>query len=181
MWEILGEISMIKTSTNSRHGIYLFPIGVGIAAVLSAALASAATSHGATGNGVTATCSVVNPNRFQCNFPALAANQALKIQYVSMQCGSSGTPFSLQLFQVFTTPPNSTSEVSYQIPITNQASLGGVVSAGSPVKLFAKSGSQPRALIDLVPAPVNPGTQCTVSVSGVSVVQHEAEHDVEHE
>jgi len=152
---------MTNTTRTSILGTLLFPIGAGLAVLFSLLPASAATPDGAT-----ASCSVVNPNRFQCNFPLLAAGQVLEMQYVSMQCGTTGTPFSLQEFQVLAVPPNSTSEVAYQILITNQASLGGVVSAGSPVTVYAKGGTEPRALIDLTPAPVHPGTQCSVSLSG---------------
>jgi hypothetical protein len=154
---------MNESITKSLRAGFIFATGMGLIVSFSPIPAPAATPY-----GFTATCSVVNPNRFQCNFPALTATQALQIKYVSMQCGSTGaTPFSLQGFQVFTTPQNSTSEVSYQIQITNQASLGGVVTAGSQVELFAKAGSQPRALIDLIPAPAHPGTQCTTSLSGL--------------
>jgi len=153
---------MTKIITMALRAASIFAIGAGLVVQFSPTPAAAATSY-----GETATCSVVNPNRFQCNFPALTATEALQIQYVSAQCGSTGTPFSLQEFQVFTTPNNSTSEVSYQIQITNQPSVGGVVTAGSRVELYAKAGSEPRALIDLSPAPVHPGTQCTVSLSGL--------------
>jgi hypothetical protein len=133
------------------------------AVVFAATPAVAASPH-----GETAPCTVINPNRFQCNFSAVAPGKTLQIQYVSMQCGSTGAhAFSLQEFQVLTTPPNSNSEVAYQIPITNQGSLMDVVSAGSPVELYAKPESTPRALIDLTPAPAHPGTQCTVSLSGL--------------
>ena len=122
---------MTKTPTMSIRGVSIFSTGLGLAVLLAAIPATAAHV------GTTSSCSVVNPNRFQCNFSALT-NKTLEIQYVSMQCGSTGTEFSLQEFQVLTTPPNSSSEVSYQIPISNQASLGGVVSTGSPVTLYAK-------------------------------------------
>jgi hypothetical protein len=46
-------------------------------------------------------------------------------------------------------------------------SVGGVVTAGSPVTLYAKAGSQPTALIDLTPAPPQSATQCRVSLSGL--------------
>jgi hypothetical protein len=133
------------------------------AVVFGATPAAAATPH-----GERATCTVINPNRFQCNFSPVGPGKTLQIQYVSMQCGSTGAhAFSLQLFQVLTTPPNSSAEVAYQIPITNQASLMGAVSAGSPVELYARPESTPRALIDLTPAPAHPGTECTVSLSGM--------------
>jgi hypothetical protein len=131
-------------------------------AILLSALPAFAASHQV---GVSSSCVVVNPKRFQCNFPTLVGARTLELQYASMQCGSTGNAFSLQEIQVLTTPPNSASEVAYQIPITNQPSLGGVVSAGSPVKLYAKAGNQPRALIDLTPAPTG-STQCTLSLSG---------------
>ena len=165
---------MTKISTISVRGIFLFPTNVGLAVLLAAILASTTPSRAVTATGGTATCFAVSPNpnpnftRFQCIFPPLASTQTLHIQYVSMQCESVATSFLLQLFQVITAPPNSSSEVSYQIPITYQSSLGNfVVSAGSPVELFAKAGSQPRAVIDLTPVPVTPVTTCTVSVSGV--------------
>jgi len=144
------------------RSVAIFLIGPILAVVLSAIPASAA-SHQV---GVSSSCVVVNPNRFQCNFPTLAGTRTLELQYASMQCGSSGSAFSLQEIQVLTTPPNSTSEVAYQIPIANQPSLGGVVSTGSPVKLYSKAGNQPRALIDLSPAPTSGSTQCTLSLSG---------------
>jgi hypothetical protein len=53
------------------------------------------------------------------------------------------------------------------IPPINQASVGGVVTAGSPVTLYAKAGSQPTALIDLTLAPPQSATQCRVSLSGL--------------
>jgi hypothetical protein len=156
---------MTKTPTISIHGVSLFPIGLGLAVLMSAIPASAVQTQ--IGVGVTSDCSVINPNRFQCNFPTLAPTEPVEIQYVSMQCGSTGTtPFLLQEFQVLTTPPHSNLEVSYQIPITNQPSLGGVVSAGSPVKLHAEALSKPRALIDLVAGiDITGTTQCTVSLS----------------
>jgi len=135
-------------------------IGLTLFVPLSTSPAAAAPSV----VGEDSSCVVVNPNRFQCNFPE--SSTTLEIQYASMQCGSTGTvKFSLQEFQVLTTPPGSTSEVAYQIPITNQASLDGVVSAGSPVTIYAAEKTTPRALIDLVPAPSDK-TQCTVSISG---------------
>jgi hypothetical protein len=85
-----------------------------------------------------------------------------------MQCGSTGaTPFSLQAFHVLTTPPNSNSEVDYYVFLTNQGSLGEVVTAGSAVKLYQKAGMGFRALIDFSPSvPAAGVTQCTVSISG---------------
>ena len=139
---------------------FLAAIGLGASALLTASSASAAAQ------GATASCSAINPNRFQCNFPAPVVATTLTIEYVSMQCGTTGTPFSLQEFQVLATPPGSASEVAYQIPISVQPSVGGVVNAGSPVTIFAQVGSTPRALIDLTPAFSNPGTQCTVSYAG---------------
>jgi hypothetical protein len=133
--------------------------------------------------GMISACSPANPSRFQCIFPPLSAN--LEIQYVSAQC--AGVPlawvrvptgFTLQEFQILTVCPNSVAEVSFQIPIANQVSVGqngsgagsepNVASAGAPVKLYAKAGTQPQALIDFVP-PSNVSNlrmQCTVSLSG---------------
>jgi hypothetical protein len=152
----------------SIHRVFLVSMGLSLIVLLSAIPATADADDDADGIGVEAstaasTCFLVNPNRFQCNFAAFATTH-VKIQYVAMQCGSTGKPFSLQEVQVLTTPPRSTSEVSYQIPLTNQASLGGVVSAGSPVTIYAKANSGARALIDLTPAPTG-STQCSVSLS----------------
>jgi hypothetical protein len=135
----------------------IFPFALPLTLLLLAVPALAAPV------GLTAGCSVVNPNRFQCNFPTRSAT--LDVQYVSMQCGSTGGAFSLQEFQFLATPPNGTTELAYQIPITNQPSLGGVVTAGAEVTVFAKAGLAPRALIDLTPAPTGT-TQCSVSISG---------------
>jgi hypothetical protein len=134
------------------------------AAFLSAGPASAAT----TSYGDLESCSFINPNRLQCNFLALASGQTLAIQYVSVECGSTDSTFSLQSVQLLTLPAaGSASEPSYQIPITNQASLAGFVSAASPVSLYARAGSQPEALIDLTPAPDPSHTQCHASISGI--------------
>ena len=150
---------MAKTQTILIQGASAIAIGLALFATSPAAAAPSVV-------GEDSSCVVVNPNRFQCNFPA--SSTTLEIQYASMQCGSTGTvKFSLQEFQVLTTPPGSTSEVAYQIPITNQASLEGVVSAGSPVTIYAAEKTTQRALIDLVPAP-NEKTQCTVSISGTN-------------
>ena len=133
--------------------------------------------------GMISNCSPASPSRFQCIFPPLSAN--LEIQYVSAQC--SGVPsawvrgptgFTLQEFQILTISPNSIAEVSFQIPIVNQVSVGqygsgagaepNVASAGAPVRLYAKAGTQPQALIDFIP-PSNVSNlrmQCTVSLSG---------------
>jgi hypothetical protein len=114
----------------------------------------------------TESCSFVNPDRLQCFFLQLGA-QRLQIQYVSVECGSTAT-FSLQEFQVETVPGAGSKNVpSYYIPAINQASVDGVVTAGSPVTLYAEAGSQPTALIDLTPAPPQNATQCRASISGI--------------
>jgi len=158
-------------TTKSIWGVSVFSISLGLAVVLSAIPASAEKQfEGVKQFGLMSTCDVVNPNRLQCNFPA--ASRTVQIQYVSMQCGSTGGKISLDLFQLLAVPPNNTTlELAYQIPITNQTSLGGgdvgnTVSAGSPVTVYVTANSEPRALIDLTPAPSGT-TQCTVSVSGV--------------
>jgi hypothetical protein len=139
-------------------------IALGLALVVPLAAFSPANASFA---GAQSSCVVVNPNRYQCNFPTITTSTALHIEYVSMQCGSTGNDkFSLQEFQILTTPPGSTSEVGYQIPLQNQPSLGGVVTAGSPVTIYATERTSPRALIDLYPAPSGE-TQCTVSYSGI--------------
>jgi hypothetical protein len=154
----LEDTSMTKTLKISAYRIPAASIGVGLAVLFWAKPAPAAPF------GDISTCFVVNPNRFQCDFPTLTT--AVNIQYVSMQCGSTGTtPFSLQQFQFLALPPNGSVEIGYQIPIANQASLAGNVNAGSPVSLFPRAGFAPRALIDLSPAPSGT-TQCTVSISG---------------
>jgi len=149
----------------STHRVMLFPLALGLAVSLSAIPAKAdSQGRGASASTAASTCSLVNPNRFQCNFANFAVTE-VKIQYASMQCGSTGTAaFSLQEFQVLTTPPNSTSEIGYQIPIFVQPNLGGVVNTGSAVTIYAKANSGARALIDLDPAP-NGTTQCSVSLS----------------
>ncbi len=151
---------MTKTLKVSLYRIPVASIGLGLAVLLWAIPAPAAPFEAF---GESSTCFVVNPNRFQCNFPTLTT--ALNVEYVSMQCGTTGIAFSLVQFQFLVTPPNSNSEIAYQIPIANQASLAGNVNAGSPVSLFPRAGFAPRALIDLSPAPTG-STQCTVSISG---------------
>jgi hypothetical protein len=144
-----------------RNKTKLFLAYLACASALSTGFPQSAV---AAGIGLKSSCTVVNPNRFQCNFPAQAA--ATQIQYASMQCGSLGSStFSLQEFQVLTTPQNASSEIAYQIPITNRTSLGGVVNTGSPVTIYVKPAQSFRALIDVTPAP-NGKTQCTVSLSG---------------
>jgi hypothetical protein len=151
--------------TKSIWGVSVFSISLGLAVPLSTIPASASASFGLMSN-----CDFVNPDRLQCNFPE--ANRTTQIQYVSMQCNSTGEQFSLNLFQFLAVPPNNTTlELAYQIPITNQTSLGGgdvgnTVSAGSPVSVYVTANIAPRALIDLTPAPTGT-TQCSVSVSGV--------------
>jgi hypothetical protein len=138
---------------------------LGLVLLVMATAFSAATAS--TFVGAQSECVVVNPNRFQCNFPVVTTSTTLQIQYVSMQCGSTGAAtFSLQEFQLLTTPPGSTSEVAYQIPLQNQPNLAGVVNAGSPVAIYATERTSARALIDLTPAPSGK-TECTVSYSGI--------------
>lgn len=161
---------MTKTIIKSIWSIGL-SIGMGLAVLIPSISASAqpasARFEPEKQLGLTSTCDFVNPNRLQCNFPAI--KRTAQIQYVSMQCGSTGGQFSLQLFQFLATPPNNTtSELAYQIPISNQPSLGGVVSDGSLVSIYVAANLAPRALIDLIPAPSG-STQCTVSVSDITV------------
>ncbi|WP_026606219.1 hypothetical protein [Methylocapsa acidiphila] len=150
--------------SGSNFAIASFAIASGFLAVLTVEPAAAAD----TPFGVLAACSPISANRLQCNFPALNGGQSLHIQYVSAKCGSTGTAFLLQAFQVVTFPPNSTIEVTYQIQTTNQTSVGGVVTAGSPAELYSRAGSQPRAFIDIVPTPIQAGTICTASLSGLT-------------
>ena len=153
---------MIKTFAKTILWAGAIVIGLAFAVPFSAVPATAAVTH----FGVSSTCTVVNPNRFQCNFSVLSASAPVEILYASMQCGSTGSvSFDLQEFQVLATPPNSTSEVAYQIPLENQPSLGGVVNAGSPVTIFMGTNTTVRALIDVTPAPTSGTTQCTVSLS----------------
>src|SRR5271165_5688890 len=140
-------MSMMKTMTKSICGVSVFSISLGLAVLLSGIPASAANPFEAAKQfGLMSTCDVVNPNRLQCNFPA--ASRTAQIQYVSMQCGSTGGQFSLNLFQLLAVPPNNTTlELVYQIPITNQTSLGGgdvanTVSAGSPVSVYVTANSE---------------------------------------
>ena len=158
----------MKSVTTSIWSASVISI-LGLAVMLSAIPASAGNFE-VRNFGLMATCDFVNPDRLQCNFPP--ANRTSQIQYVSMQCGSTGGQLSLNLFQFLAVPPNNTTlELAYQIPITNQTSLGGgdvgnTVSAGSPVTVYVAANMQPRALIDLTPAPSGT-TQCSVSVSGI--------------
>ena len=138
----------------------LLPLGLALAITASALPASAV----AAALGLSSSCTAVTPKRFQCDFAAFP--HAIEIEYASMQCGSTGAAsFSLQNVQLITTPPGSLYEVAYQIPITNRPSLAGVVTAGSPMKLFQKGGQGFRGLIDLDPAPAPNTSQCTFSIS----------------
>jgi hypothetical protein len=158
----LEETSMTKTFAMTVRWVSAIVIGLAFAVSFSAVPAKAAVTH----YGVSSTCTVVNPNRFQCNFSVFSATATVQILYASMQCGSTGSVnFDLQEFQVLATPPNSSSEVAYQIPLENQPALGGVVNAGSPVTIFAGANTTTRALIDVTPAPTSGTTQCTVSLS----------------
>jgi hypothetical protein len=60
-------------------------IAVGLAALLWSPIPASAGVF-----GVSAPCSFLKFNRLQCNFPLLSG-QTARIQYVSMQCGSTGT------------------------------------------------------------------------------------------
>jgi len=165
----------------------------GAALCVAAALAFPAPSASAFSRpeaGMIVNCAAASPSQFQCIFPALSAN--LVIKYVSAQCvgtptawGGGTAGFALQEFQILTVPPTGVSEVSFQIPITNQMSLGqtsgaanprantsdlppSVASAGAPVTIYARAGTRPQALIDFIP-PSNVSNlrmQCTVSLSG---------------
>ena len=166
-----GGNAMMKRMAESIWSVSVFWLGVGLGFLAPAIPTSAATELGRVKQfGLTSTCNFVNPNRLQCNFPT--TSRASQIQYVSMQCGSTGAKISLDLFQFLAVPPNNTTlELAYQIPITNQTSLGGgdignTVSAGSPVTIYVAANNAPRSLIDLTPAPSGT-TQCTVSVSGI--------------
>ena len=144
-----------------RSGIAALPIAAAIA-IAGANGAFAATSYGDMEN-----CEFVNPDRLECFFLPMSASESLQIQYVSLECNSSAN-FSLQQFEIGTVPASGSRIVPYyRIPAVNQASVGGVVTAGSPVTLYAKAGSQPVALIDLTPPPPQSTTQCQVSLSGL--------------
>jgi hypothetical protein len=78
--------------TKSIWGVSVFSISLGLAVPLSTIPASASEAF-----GLMSTCDFVNPDRLQCNFPQ--ANRTTQIQYVSMQCNSTGGQFSLNLFQ----------------------------------------------------------------------------------
>jgi len=144
-----------------RSGIAALPIAAAIA-IAGANGAAAATPYGDMEG-----CEFVNPNRLECFFLPLSASESLQIQYVSLECNSS-PDFSLQQFEIGTVPGNGSSRVPYyRIPAVNQASVGGVVTAGSQVTLYAKAGTQPVVLIDLTPAPPQTTTECQVSLSGL--------------
>jgi hypothetical protein len=148
---------MTKSPAMWLRSIFIVPMGLGLAVLLLSD-----PSMGAP-RGLTGTCKAVNSIRFGCNFPGFPGPEKnLTIQYVSMQCGNIGKTSSLQLFQIWAFPPNSNTEIGYQIPIDNHSNVGGVVSAGSSVTIYAKL--PPSAFIDLYPAPA-PATECTVSIS----------------
>ena len=143
------------------------PVAVMVAIAGATMLVPGSSASAATPYGDIQNCNFVNPDRLQCFFLPLSAQHSLQIQYVSVECGSTAI-FSLQEFQIETVPGAGSNTVpSYYIPAINQASLGGVVTAGSPVTLYAKAGSQPTALIDLTPAPPQNATQCRASISGI--------------
>jgi hypothetical protein len=127
---------MMKRMAKSIWSVSVCSLGVGLGVLVSAIPTLAAPELERVKQfGLISTCDFVNPNRLQCNFPA--TSRTAQIQYVSMQCGSTGGKISLDLFQLLAVPPNNTTlELAYQIPITNQTSLGGgdignTVSAGS--------------------------------------------------
>lgn len=138
-------------------------LGTGL--LVGASPAAAATPYGDIEN-----CSFINSNRLQCSLLALGSTTKLTIQYVAVECGSSqSAAYDLQEVQIGTSPGSgSAAEPYYQIPLTNQKSIGGVVTAASPVTLYAKAGSTPVVLIDLTPAPNQSDTQCHVSISGTT-------------
>jgi hypothetical protein len=128
-------------------------------------------AHAAGGQrvGMLSTCVVqTGGNYLECDFQQLPAN--LEIDYVSGHCsvpaGGNGVVWE---FQIFVTPPSSSTELPYQIPVTQQSLIGSpspVWGAGSPVKLFAKASSKPRALLNMGAYAANTGLACTVSLSG---------------
>jgi hypothetical protein len=160
-------MSMLKTLTKSISEVSVFSITLALAVLLSPIPASVAQVPSPYGSF--SVCNFVNANHAECKFSA--ARQTTQIQYVSMQCQSTATKISLDLFQFLATPPNNiTVELAYQIPITSRTSLGGgdvgfALSAGSPITVYVAANKAPRALIDLTPVPR--GTTCTVSVSGL--------------
>jgi hypothetical protein len=164
-------MSMLKTLTKSISEVSVFSITLGVAVFLSSIPGSVAQVVATPAFGLASVCGFVNPNRLECKFRA--ARVTNRIQYISMQCTSTGKKqISLDLFQFLASPPNAaTVELAYQIPLTSRTSLGGgdvgnALSAGSPVAVYVAANSAPRALIDLTPSPSGT-TQCTVSVSGV--------------
>ena len=166
-----GVLSKMKTLT-----ISLFPIGQGLAVLLSAIPALANSRE----VGVTSTCVAHQKSAveelLECKFPTLGADQTLEIQYVSMTC-IAPINFQIYYFEVMTTPPNSNSEVSYQIPITSALTNGDFygpnngnfnfrASVSTPIKVYEKAGTQPGALIDITFSFNVSKTYCTVSLSG---------------
>lgn len=131
---------------------------LGFAALLSSAMPASAAVR-----GLTASCSFVSSTRLQCDFPVLTATYNAEIHYVSMQCTSTGGPFTLQQFQMLAIPPGGTSDIAYQVA-GNHGSVAGVVNAASIVEIFVQLNTTSSALIDLAPAPTGT-TSCTASLS----------------
>jgi hypothetical protein len=166
---------MTKTLTMS-----LIPTGLGLGlAVLLPAIPASANSREV---GVTSTCVAQQKSTIEelleCKFPTLGVHQTLEIQYVSMTCvvPKEGGGIEIYYFEILTTPPNSNSEVPYQLPLTNLSTTGDFMgpnnqhyntrtSVSAPVKFYEKAGAQPRALIDFIDGDLS-NTQCTVSLSG---------------
>jgi len=131
---------------------------LGVAALsLPVAPASAASL------GLQVPCSSVSSTRWQCSFPGTIPAFNATIIYASMECGISATAFSIQQFQVVSTPPNSTTPVPFQVA-GNRGSVGGIANAASIVHIHVKAGTSVEAIIDLSPVP-SAGTSCFASIS----------------
>jgi hypothetical protein len=134
-----------------------------IAFLSFAALLLSARPAWAASLGLTAKCSFLTMTALRCDIPVLSSESNAEIEYVTMQCNSTGTAFTLAQFEILATPPNGTSEAAYQ-SAGNRESVAGVVNTAENVGIFVKVNTTPSALIELTPAPTGK-TSCTVSVS----------------
>ncbi len=159
-----------KINNTTAYKFSIVAAGLGFAMLLSAAPAQAVTYYGQTVSTKSASpnnCRSISGG-YECFFPTVPPFVTLNIQYASMQCGSTGGSLQLQEFMISTQPTvNFTgTEPTYQIPLTNQNSIGNVVTAGSPTNIYAAAGTIPTAYVYLTTVPS--GTQCSVSLSGLT-------------
>jgi len=171
--EELG-VAMIEVFETSICGVRRHLANLGVAFLLLAAPASAASPEGV---GMSAVCKELAPlsGTLECAFPLLPPDKGLEIQYISAYCTiNPASPAAVWGFQIMTIPPNAVGEVPYQIPVPSNlntlSTFAGfptaVWSAGEPATLYAKAGSNPRALLYMGNYATTPGLNCRVSLSG---------------